>query len=361
MKKFGKYFVVAMIVVAATAAVLVGCKKDEQTSGEQEKSVSGYDETQQPSESEDKIISFINDYEGMKKGEKAEGEALSLEEARWQWETTLNYCYGFTQSHLRDMRCDTVYVAMPKANTNDKIAYDDLLQTYADIIDAVREQYKAIEIEDKTLMFVTMSIEENTAKDADKNVAIIMNTGSDCLDNMVENHTPWYGVPFQNNICWHWGLELGSCTYPYILHGDASDEIMNAIASYDRSHETPHVDCLNCETYVEDIHQVAIYGWPNLEDHLFYAEHLTWDEVLNYCICPDDMNMYYAWIMEKTHYNGMIINPYDIDWYYYVDIRDCRYNNNSGSDFTIYHIAIVSNGTRRFRVNRGYPQMIDME
>lgn len=361
MKKFGKYFVVAMIVVAATAAVLVGCKKDEQTSGEQEKSVSGYDETQQPSESEEKIISFINDYECVKKGEKAEGEDMSLEDARWLWETTMNYCYGFTQSHLSGMRQDTLCFICPKANADGYVLYIDVLETYNAIINDARKSYCSIDMDDKTLQFVTMSFVNDNEKNGNSKLLVIMNTGRDDTDNTDNDHPLWYGVPFTEDVCWKFGRNLGSCTYPYILDSDAAQEIEKAIAAYDLSHETPHLTCTNCETYMENIYVDTAYYYPNeTTDSIFYASGLTWNEVNDYCICKEEMNMYYAWIMKKTHYENMVINPYDVDWYYCVKVDGCSTCQPDGL-YTIYHLYRRYNGTRRFRVNRNYPVSLDNE
>ena len=87
MKKLSKLFVAATIVVAATTAVLVGCKKENQSGNSQGEMAAG----EQPSEGEQAIINFLDNYKAMKRGEKTEGEAMSLEEARQMMETAINY------------------------------------------------------------------------------------------------------------------------------------------------------------------------------------------------------------------------------------------------------------------------------
>lgn len=346
MKKFSKYFVAAAIVVAATAAVLVGCKKEEQTSGKQEKSVSRYDETQQPSESEEKIISFINDYQGMKKGEKAEGEALSLEEARWQWETTLNYCYGFTQDEHIELRHDTMCMDLPKPDFNGKIAYVDILQTYADIVDAVRECYNAIDMEDKFLKYVTISF-DNGAKDGD-NATVVINTGKSV--NGIDPQGP-----FNVGECYLWGTMNGiestnTATYQEDLK----------VFNYDLQMMYNYTPCPTCTTWIDNISDTTYYGYLENNDSLFYATGLTFEEAQNYQICYDDLNREYYFIVKRGHW-GQPTNLYGINWYYYTDVSSGRCVTGR-DEYSVWHDVKVSYCDRHWRQgDTPYPIPINEE
>lgn len=361
MKKFGKYFVVAMIVVAATAAVLVGCKKDEQTSGKQEKSVSEYDETQQPSESEEKIISFINDYEGMKKGKKADGEAVSLEEARWQWETTLNYCYGFTQSLLSDMRQDTVYVDLPQPDGSGMMAYNDVIATYDAIVNEVRKAYSLIDLEGKTLKFVMMNLVDGTAKDGGSKAEVIVNTGSSDTSTGRTEPGPWYGIPFNDGICWKWGENMGPCNTSYFIPSDAARQITEKFACYDERHSLIYNPCPDCYTYILNPHVEYSVSGNSVNDWLFHAEGLTEDEVMNYCLCEDELNYYYAQSMMYTHTPDMIINPYGYESYYYMEMKSGHLGLSSIGLFNIFHYLVVYYAERQWRhhADDPYPTPID--
>ena len=77
MKQLSKTLVAAMIIVVTIAAIMVGCKKEESAQP------NGATQTEQDmSPSEQKVLDFLADYDAMKQGAKAEGEALCPEEAR---------------------------------------------------------------------------------------------------------------------------------------------------------------------------------------------------------------------------------------------------------------------------------------
>ena len=161
MKRFTKTLVAAIMIVATGAVIMVGCKKEE--NAQMKDGVAQTEQNMSPSEQ--KIIDFMDAYSSMKQGAKVEGDAVSPEDARWYWESVLNYRHSFTQSYLVDMRRDTVRLTMPKTNAEGNISYADLLTTYGDIVDAVREAYVSIDMDDKTLQFVSMSIKGNVSKD----------------------------------------------------------------------------------------------------------------------------------------------------------------------------------------------------
>ena len=359
MKRFTKTMVAVMIIAATGAAIMVGCKKEESAQIKD-----GVAQTEQSMSSEEqKVLDFLADYDAMKQGAKADGEAVTPEQACFQMETVLNYCHGFTQSYLTNIRRDTIVVSMPKTDVQGNIAYSDMLATYGEIVALVRETYKAIDMEDKVLKFVMMSLNKE-AKDGDEELTIVMNTGS--RSQLEENHIddPWYATSYPNNVCWHWGRDLGSCTYPFVLPGDAAQQLTNMFAAYDHDHEGPVISCPDCYTYILNPHDVEVFFVPYIQtDSLFYVEGLTWQEVLDYCICPEKIYESYVYIMKRTHYEGMPINPYGIDWYYRIEVEDCLINvDNTGNNCTIYHLFTKQNCTRLIRHYDGvYPVAIDDE
>ncbi len=339
MKKFSKYFVAAAIVVAATAAVLVGCKKEEQTSGKQEKSVSGYDETQQPSESEEKIISFINDYQGMKKGEKAEGEDMSLEDARHMMETAFNYCYGFTQSHLCDMRRDVIRFHMPETGANGRIKYSDILNTFEVVVADVRCIYNAIDMEDKVLKYIMVCLDEESSKDGDAKIVITTGRNSDNEGNESNGlvSMPWYGQPFEDDECYWWDAAAGV--------------IQQKTIDWDVAHWRYYTPCPDCYTYIDSIH---------LQYSFMFPEH-NWcfhDTIARY-ICYQELNQLYGDIMLNTHYNGMEVNPYGCDWYYETIVYPMRINE--GDAYPYRFGTDVYFATRLWRHYGEYPIPINEE
>ena len=191
---------------------------------------------QSMSPAEQRVLDFLDSYADMKHGAKVDGEPLCPEDALWNWETTLNYCHGFSHEILGNLRIDTVRVAMPKANIDGFIDYNDALVAYGDIVDAVREAYKAIDMEGKTLQFVMMDIENGTSKDGGDDVVITMTTGRNSgNDNSWSSTTPpylWYRGPFVEGDDWIWGGNRGKCDGS-VLTSDAAQQLTLAIGHYD--------------------------------------------------------------------------------------------------------------------------------
>ncbi len=343
------------IIAAMLGVMMSSCKKEESTQMK-----NGVAQTEQSmSPSEQRIIDFLADFEAMKQGAKTEGESVTPEQARWQWETTLNYCYGFTQTDLTSMRHDTLRVAMPKTDAQGNVDYTDLMATYNDIVSTVRNAYVNIDMEYKTLQYVTISLPEEASKSGDNEIVIIMNTGSDDIDD-----EPWYGEPFGNDPCWVWGFGGGSCTEPYSMAGDASDRIEAEIAIWDYAHRGFSVACPNCEIFIDSIYLANVYYNPySTTDSLFLVSGLTWQELMHYCICPEEIEKYYIWIMENTHYEGMFTWHYNVPWYYKTEIFDYTSQEAYGINSYIgYHFVKVWNAIRRIRYYNGnYPIPIDSD
>lgn len=348
-----KKVVLSVAIIAAMMGVMMSsCKKEE--SAQMKEGVAQTEQSMSPSEQ--RIIDFLADFEAMKQGAKVEGEVVTPEQARWQWETTLNYCYGFTQTDLTGMRHDTLRVAMPKTDAQGNVDFTDLMATYNDIVSTVRNAYVGIDMEYKTLQYVTISLPEEASKSGDNEIVIIMNTGSDDIDD-----EPWYGEPFVNDPCWVWGLGGGSCTEPYSMAGDASDRIEAEIAIWDYAHRGLLIDCPDCEIYVDSIEVVAFFEYPFVQtDTLFHISGLPYQELRHYCICPEEIQNNFAWIMDNTHFPGMFTWHYNQFWYYKTEIIDVV--TQEGYPFDIYsghYLVLEKYAIRRIRHSNGYPIPID--
>ncbi|MCQ2271149.1 MAG: hypothetical protein MJZ52_08015 [Bacteroidales bacterium] len=335
-------FSAAMFATIAGVMLMTSCKKQQDTIVKKdaapfEQGVSG---------SEQKIIDFIDSYSAFKKGAKVEGESVSLEEARWQWETTFNYCYGFTQDEHSDMRHDTVCVALPKTDPDGNIAYVDILQTYADIVDAVRECYNAIDIDGKFLKYVTISFDNGT-KDGDK-ATVVINTGKSV--NGIDPQGP-----FNVGECYLWGA-MGNLE----LANAAPGQIKSKVFDYDLRMMYYYTPCPTCTTWIDSINSTTYCGNTENSDSLFYVEGLTKEEVQNYQICYDDLNKEYYYIVKRGHW-GQPTNLYGVDWYYYTDVfsYDDIADNNL---YSIWHYFNIVRCTRHWRHgDTPYPISIDEE
>ena len=337
MKRFTKTLVAAIMVVATGAVIMVGCKKEE--SAQMESGVAQTEQSMLPSEQ--KILDFLTDYKAMKQGAKADGEDVTPEMARWQIEKVFNYCYSFTEDQLSNMRQVEVNVTMPKVNDEGKISYCDLLETYGNVVDVVREAYKAIDLEGKTLKFVTISIDKEEVKDT-KSLTIVMNTGSS-----ISNETP--------DNCFIWGTNG-----IFEMSGRAPEQLQDSVYRYDAYYTLYYNPCPSCYTYLDTIYTFAIYnGNPN--NGLFYATGLTYQETLDYQLCwGGELDDEIDYIISLGH-PGQPTNLYNIDWYYYTIIRS---NSAQFEDlgYNAWHSAEVKYCRRLWRqYGKEYPISIDTD
>ena len=102
---------VAMI-AAMLGVMMSSCKKEE--SAQMKEGVAQTEQSMSPTEQ--KVLDFLADYDAMKRGAKVDGESVTPEGLRHLCETTINYCHGFTQSYLTDVRNDTICVPLPKVD-----------------------------------------------------------------------------------------------------------------------------------------------------------------------------------------------------------------------------------------------------
>jgi hypothetical protein len=334
----------AVMIAAMMGVMMSSCKKEESAQMKD-----GVAQTEQSmSLEEQKVLDFLADYDAMKRGVKNEGEAVTPEQARWQWETTLNYCHGYPLSYLTNLHVDTVSIAMPKADLEGNIAYIDYLATYGKIVDAVRETYKAIDIEDKTLQFVMMSLDGDMAKDGDS-VRVVLNTGSRTTDPIIPDPVPsdWYGIPFFEDECYIWGGGENSATDRLQLH----------VRNYDYNHSIafePYYFIVN--PYRHSTYQGGIDDW------LFYESGLTENEVNNYYLCWEYLNWEFGQIMEHTHTPYMEIRPYGHDGYFNIYVygkKRCLNHYANPRLFEISHVVEVDYATIQPIINMNYPTPID--
>lgn len=339
-----KKVLLSVAIIAATLGVMMSsCKKEE--SALMKEGVAQTEQSMSPTEQ--RVLDFLADYDAMKRGAKVDGESVTPELLRHLCETTVNYCYGFTQDHLTDVRMDTIHVAMPKTDALGNIAYNDQLATYGEIISAIRETYKSINMENKTLKFVMMSL-NNKAKDGDNDITIVMNTGrnTDGIDPQ---------GPFNVDECYLWGI-MGNLEST----NTAVWQEYLKVLDYDYQMMYYYTPCPTCTTWIDNISDTTYYGYLENNDSLFYATGLTLEEVLNYQLCYDDLNREYFFIVKRGHW-GQPTNLYNVDWYYYTNV----FSNGApiGHDlFSIWHYFTVFRCTRHWRHGDApYPIPIDEE
>lgn len=359
MKRVTKILFAAILAAATYAAIMVGCKKEEIAN----RNGVGTYPSQLMSASEEKVLDFLADINSTKRGMKVDGEALCLEDFLWYCETTVNYCYGFPDEIICDIRMDTIRVALPKYNKDGNFEYNDALEFYSKMVNALREAYTSIDIKDKTLQFVMMSIESYNAKDNPDDLVIIMNVGSNSNENSPGSSSPdqpWYVGLFNKDDNWIWGFQLGKCDST-VLESDASDQLTLAIANYDFAHGSLSNPCENCHPYFlvgPNIEEMYVGNadsiWP------FYDSGLSLDETMTRCIPGEELEMYYENIMLNTHTESMETNPFGYYGYYETVVIDMIFGPLNYDNYQILHRVYVLYATRAWRNDNGtYPIPID--
>ena len=112
MKRFTKTLVVAAVAVATVAAILVGCKKEQEENTHPNTDNARSEPDMTPTEQ--KVMDFLAEYDALLKGEKTEGEPVCIEEARWYW-----LCKQPTQSIWIQTRIITTATTKRKSSTGE--------------------------------------------------------------------------------------------------------------------------------------------------------------------------------------------------------------------------------------------------
>lgn len=167
MKKFSKYFVAVAILVASTAAVLVGCKKEkDMNSSNQGTSVSQIENSM-----DECLLGFKNKLKSATKG----SEYLSLKDAEWNLGALLNFDFDDANYATDVLHEDTLHTRLSSIN-NGEIDLTDLAATYNNIFNQVLDAYNALDIENKSVFSVQCRFSESDAKNNDVNVETIVTT-----------------------------------------------------------------------------------------------------------------------------------------------------------------------------------------
>lgn len=350
----------AVMIAAMMGVVMSSCKKEESAQMKD-----GVAQTEQSmSRIEKEVLDFLDNYSEMKRGAKIEGAAVSIEEACRQLETAFNYNFGFTQSFLVNMQIDTVCVAMPKTDPEGNVAYGDMMDTYSDIVDAVREVYRGIDLENKTLQFVMMSHDDGLLKDDVDSIRIVLNTGSRTTDPQIPDPQPypWYGIPFTEPECYLWSSTsiYGNNSGGFFNTNYADVQLQIKIANYDSGKAIATEQ--NPTFIVNPYRYETFQGGQYLDEWLFYACGLTEEEVYSYYLCWDYLNQEYSDIMLNTHSISMEIRPYEHDGYYGTRVYgkiQCIDPNATPKLYCISHVVEIYHATICKRVNTEYPILID--
>ena len=145
------------------------------------------------------------------------GETISLEDALENMELLINASHGFPFEDYGERKNDIVSFQLP-ADADGNVSMPDVNTAYDEMINLVKEAYINTGFEEKGLILVTLSINEE-----DK-------SGS-TIDVKVTTGKAEEPEPKNFTDCWYYGENLGMCNGNFFLEKDGGDTIAVTISN----------------------------------------------------------------------------------------------------------------------------------
>ena len=156
MKNSLKTLVAAMVIVATTAIVFFGCKKentDAVLKGEP-LVIKAYTPPQV-----DDMNAYLKDFkQKMQTVTRGEDEMLGLEEAAWHLSSLANYDFCNVNVEFTDLRYDTLYYQVDV--NNELVSLVDLNTVYASMSSDIDAFYQGLDLQEKHFRFIGVNVSE---------------------------------------------------------------------------------------------------------------------------------------------------------------------------------------------------------
>ena len=319
MKKFRKYFVATTIVVAATAAVLVGCKKEKdepKDNGRQSEAAVLVN----------RINNFLELRDAVNSGAKADG-SMTVEEMREILCMVSNYEHSEHETFCHNTVLDTLEVRMVPM-TNGNVLESDVVAVYNAFETELESCMESVDDGMDVPSLFSIVLPENGARD-EEDIKIIFTRGQEAEQSP---ELPSVHGPIED-LCLVWGLDGGLCNPIQILNRswDAADELS--------TYFTPNITSPGNGAFLvfSDIEYVEFIATNTF--HIFnpYFQYYTYWTPINVispctdwlfnlsgvisgdepCLCEDEMNCewfnIHEHIVEPTgalHYSPNYHSPY---------------------------------------------------
>lgn len=350
MKKFSKYFVAAAIVVATTAAVLVGCKKEKdepKDNGRQSEAAVLVN----------RINKFFELRDATNSGAKADG-SMTVEEMREILCMVSNYEHSEHEIFCHNTVLDTLEVRMvPIANGN--VLESDVVAVYNAFETELENCMESVDDGMDVPSLFSIVLPENGTRD-EEDIKIIFTRGQEAEPESISS--PLVSGPF-HDICWYWGLDLGRCDGGLSALVDAADVLSTYFTPNVNPPGNGYIQIFGNVEYVEYIatNRFSVVN-PNFQNYTYWvpAEQITpctyWlfnqygplaEGEEEPCLCEDEMNC--EWfninehIVEPTgalHYSPNYHSPY-----YSCEVLDKYLINKDKVMCDRHHTALVCYAT----------------
>lgn len=315
MKKFSKYFVAATIVVAATAAILVGCKKENdepKDNGRQSEAAVLVN----------RINNFLELRDAVNSGAKADG-SMTVEEMREILCMVSNYEHSEHETFCHNTVLDTLEVRMVPM-TNGNVLESDVVAVYNAFETELESCMASVDDGMDVPSLFSIVLPENGARD-EEDIKIIFTRGQEAEPEPISS--PSVSGPFHNK-CWFWGLDLGSCDGGPGTPTDAADELTRYFKfDYSTANGTviftnvEYVNYIATNVYItshpEWTYWEPIYNVAPCDKWLFFLNGPLPIDDPEPCMCEDRLNCEYMNVDEfivndlgPLHYSPNYHSPY---------------------------------------------------
>lgn len=278
MKRSMIFTICTMAMALAATVTVVSCKKEKH-----DQSQNGNEQIVQATENMDEyLMSFKKKLLSAEKG----AETISLEQAERDLGNLLNFDFGDANIIMDEIKLDTLYV--PIMLNGSLVDLAQLANTYNTAFASILETYNHIDFSEKSVLYITCSINQDTRKGDAAHVRFILATRG--LSQYVA--TPQIIDETDNWRVWE---KLGKCDGTCV--GDDHTTILKK--AYNRNR--PLIECHNGRLYYTDIDTTKCFfadQFPETNPDIHYNNgHRLWcgmgSEVYNHCIEYPEMRYYY--------------------------------------------------------------------
>lgn len=285
MKKILTITLSAALLIAATAIILVSCKKDIKNFEFDNKQAEAKTEAQLVYE---KIVKFREAREAYHSNTRTDNGFVSTSEARSILDAAINYEFSDISRYLEDTELDTLRYTAPATNADGNVAVNDLIDIYDKFSSNIGNDNNSVNY------FMIIYPQGNTRND---DIEIVFNRSNYIPPTPPQPH---YNLDyFGEDDNWIWGGDNGKCDIGG--YSDAAQELTKKCqAMLARANHRNYGDtAINVSIHsIYDVEHDKKYYYDlqsnvnGLEYWLFHAENVPANLVSSYCITYDYMNLY---------------------------------------------------------------------
>ena len=224
MKRTPKTLYAAIVIVATTAAFLIGCKKDDSTTTAADTPTA--DELARGEATLAKIMDFkqqVDYYQSYP--DVKDGTTMSIDEAIWNIEALFNLTYSYPElSYGRTVTADTIlYLPLQADNT---VLLTELTVFYGQMYEVISDIYHGIDLDNK--QFIILDVELGEWQGSQQAIRLQSIQGS-AKGIQPPTPQPVVWAPFAYGPAWCYGEDGGRTDGSFSFEMDAADTLANML------------------------------------------------------------------------------------------------------------------------------------